>query len=127
MLGNHIMRASLPASDLDRARKFYEETLGLEVLEADEGGITFKSGSGSEFFVFTSMGKSDASFTQGGWEVDDIESEVGELKSRGVKFEEYDFPGMKTVNGIAETGPARGAWFKDSEGNLLGLVQLPRT
>lgn len=124
-----MMRASLPASDLERARKFYEETLGLEVLEADEGGIRFKSGGGSEFVVFTSMGKSDASFTQGGWEVDDIEGEVADLKSRGVKFEEYDFPGIKTVSGIAETGPglARSAWFKDSEGNLLGLVQLLRT
>jgi predicted enzyme related to lactoylglutathione lyase len=126
MLGNHTVRASLPASDLDRAKKFYEETLGLKAAEENPGGLLYKMRD-SELLVFVSMGKSDGSFTQAGWEVDDIESEVAELKERGVTFEEYDFPGLKTVNAIADTPDGRSAWFKDSEGNLLGLLQRPKS
>jgi catechol 2,3-dioxygenase-like lactoylglutathione lyase family enzyme len=122
MLGNYWVSPSLPASDLERAKKFYEGTLGLKVAEEDPGGLTFQA-KGSELFVFISMGKSDGSFTQAGWEVDDIEAEVAELKGRGVSFEEYDYPELKTVNSIAETADGKSAWFKDSEGNLLGLLQ----
>jgi hypothetical protein len=66
-----------------------------------------------------------AGHTQIGFATDDIETEVNELRSRGVEFEEYDFPGLKTKNGIAQTGQARAAWFKDSEGNMIGILQLP--
>jgi hypothetical protein len=59
-----------------------------------------------------------------GWETKDIEKEVADLRARGVVFEEYDYPNLKTVNGIATTGPGKAAWFKDSEGNILGLVQM---
>lgn len=122
MLKDHETRASLPASDLDRARKFYEETLGFTPVEESPAGIDYESG-GAGFFVYPSMGQSTGSFTQLGWRVPDIAAEVKELKAKGVQFEEYDFPGLKTVDGIAEVGNGRAAWFKDTEGNLLGLIQ----
>jgi catechol 2,3-dioxygenase-like lactoylglutathione lyase family enzyme len=121
----------LPAQDLDRARKFYSETLGLEPSEERPGGLLYRVG-GSEFALFASAGTSAGSFTQMGWEVDDIEATVAELKARGVVFEEVDLPGLKTVAGIAEVSgnyPSKGgkgehaAWFRDSEGNLLGIGQ----
>jgi catechol 2,3-dioxygenase-like lactoylglutathione lyase family enzyme len=123
MLQEHEMRATLPASDLERARKFYEEVLGFVVVRETPAGVDYKSGP-LGFFVYPSSGQSPATFTQAGWRVDNIEEEVAQLKKNGVKFEEYDFPGLKTVNSIADVGMNRSAWFKDSEGNLLGLTQL---
>ncbi len=69
------------------------------------------------------MGAASGAHTQVGFRVDDIEAEVGQLRDKGVVFEEYDFPGLKTENGIAQIGPGRSAWFKDSEGNLIAIVQ----
>jgi catechol 2,3-dioxygenase-like lactoylglutathione lyase family enzyme len=121
----------LPAQDLGRARRFYAEKLGLEPSEERPGGLLYRCG-GSEFALFESGGASPGSFTQMGWEVDDIEATVAELKRRGVVFEKVDVPGLRTVEGIADvdgnypskggTGE-RGAWFRDSEGNLLGVGQ----
>ena len=74
--------------------------------------------------LFPSSGRSTGALTQAGWRTDDIEAVVADLKSRGVVFEEYDLPGFRTVNSIATTGPIRAAWFKDSEGNLLGIAQF---
>jgi catechol 2,3-dioxygenase-like lactoylglutathione lyase family enzyme len=123
MLQQHEIRATLPASDLERARKFYEEVLGFVAVGETPAGVDYKSGP-LGFFVYPSSGQSPATFTQAGWRVDNIEEEVAQLKNNGVKFEEYDFPGLKTVNSIADVGMNRSAWFKDSEGNLLGLTQL---
>ena len=78
----------------------------------------------SWFLLFPSAGVSTGQFIQAGWSTDHIEGEVAELKSRGVVFEEYDLPNFKTVNSIATTGPSRAAWFRDSEGNLLGIIQM---
>ena len=123
----------LPARDLKRARRFYSEKLGLEPVEARPGGLRYRAGSGF-FALFESAGAASGSHTQMGFEVADIELTVAALRARGVVFEEYDLPGLKTVNGIAEIAgnyPSkglgeRGAWFKDSEGNLLGLGQAVR-
>ena len=122
MLKDFAVRTSLPASDLERAKKFYEETLGFTPVNESPAGVDYESG-GVQFFVFPSRGESPGSFTQMGWRVDDIDAEVKELKERGVQFEEYDFPGMKTEGSIADIGAGRSAWFKDTEGNLLGLIQ----
>ena len=120
----------LPVQDMARARAFYSEKLGLEPVEEREGGLRYILGNG-EFALFESAGAPTGGHTQMGFEVDDLEATVAELRSRGVVFEEYDLPGFKTVNGIAEiegqypskgTGE-RGAWFRDSEGNLLGVGQ----
>ena len=130
MLKESSVATRLPAYDLNRARKFYSDKLGLEPIEQRPGGLRYRSGD-SFFVLFESSGVPSGSHTQMGWEVDDIEQTLAELKARGVVFEEYDLPGLRTVNGIAEIAgnyPSKGvgekgAWFKDSEGNLLGIGQ----
>jgi catechol 2,3-dioxygenase-like lactoylglutathione lyase family enzyme len=120
----------LPAQDLERARAFYSEKLGLDPVEERPGGLRYECASG-EFALFASAGGPSGDHTQMGWEVDDIEATVAELRSRGVAFEEYDLPGFKTVDGIANIDgnypskgtDERGAWFRDSEGNMLGIGQ----
>ncbi|MFG2468392.1 VOC family protein [Streptomyces canus] len=119
----------LPAQDLDRARRFYAEQLGLEPVDERPGGLLYRCG-GTDFALFRSGGASPGTFTQMGWEVDDIDTVVTQLQQRGVVFEEVDLPGFRTKNGIADidgnypSKNARGeraAWFRDSEGNLLGI------
>ncbi len=134
MLQNSSVAARIPAQDLARARSFYSNRLGLDPIEERPGGLRYRCGSGY-FSLFQSSGSPSGSHTQMGWEVNDIEATVTELRRRGVVFEEYDLPGLKTSNGIAEiTGnyPSSGgvgeraAWFRDSEGNLLGIGQAIR-
>ncbi len=115
--------ATLPASDMGRARKFYEETLGLELVEETPGGVTYKVGT-SQLFVYPSEFAGTNQATAANFEVDDIEAAVADLRGSGVTFEQYDFPGLKTdENGIAEMDGERGAWFKDPEGNILAVGQ----
>jgi catechol 2,3-dioxygenase-like lactoylglutathione lyase family enzyme len=131
MLRNGRVATRIPVQDLARARRFYADRLGLEPSEERPGGLLYRGASG-EFALFESGGASSGTFTQMGWEVDDIEAVVAELKQRGVVFEEVDLPGLKTVDGIADVAgnyPSkggkgeRGAWFRDSEGNMLGIGQ----
>jgi catechol 2,3-dioxygenase-like lactoylglutathione lyase family enzyme len=130
MLEESEVATRLPARDLNRARKFYSEKLGLDPIEERPGGLRYRSNN-SFFVLFESAGEASGTHTQMGWEVADIEAIVAALKARGVVFEEYDLPGLKTANGIAEIAgnyPSKGvgdkgAWFKDSEGNLLGIGQ----
>ncbi|MFF4836174.1 VOC family protein [Streptomyces sp. NPDC001315] len=121
----------LPAQDLDRARRFYSERLGLEPVDERPGGLLYRCGD-TEFVLFRSTGASPGTFTQMAWTVDDLEPVVAELRRRGVAFEEVDAPGFRTRDGIAEiegnypskgARGERGAWFRDSEGNLLGIGQ----
>jgi catechol 2,3-dioxygenase-like lactoylglutathione lyase family enzyme len=131
MLENARVAARLPAQDLDRARRFYSEKLGLEPADERPGGLLYRFANG-EFALFASAGAAPGTFTQMAFEVDDLEAVVAELKRRGVIFEEVDVPGLRTIDGIAEvegnypskrsTGE-RAAWFHDSEGNLLGIGQ----
>jgi catechol 2,3-dioxygenase-like lactoylglutathione lyase family enzyme len=136
MLEDTKVATRLPAQDLERARAFYSEKLGLEPAEERPGGLLYRCG-GTEFALFESAGEPSGAHTQMGWEVENIEATVAELRDRGVVFEEYDLPGLTTVNGIADIEgnyPSkgrgeRGAWFRDSEGNMLGVGQpipLPR-
>ena len=131
MLKDGKIAARIPVQDLQRARVFYAEKLGLEPSEERPGGLLYRCGEG-EFALFESAGAASGDHTQMGWEVEDIEATVERLRARGVVFEEYDFPGLRTVNGIAEVAgnyPSKGgvddkaAWFRDSEGNLLGIGQ----
>jgi catechol 2,3-dioxygenase-like lactoylglutathione lyase family enzyme len=140
MLAHSNVATRLPAQDLHRARSFYADKLGLTPAEERPGGLKYVCGNCS-FVVFASSGRSSGNHTQMGFEVEDIEVTVAALRARGVVFEEYDLPGFKTINGIAEIAgnyPSRGgigekgAWFRDSEGNLLGIGQaigqvFPRT
>ena len=130
MLKDGRVATRLPAQDLQRARAFYSEKLGLEPVEERPGGLLYKV-SGCEFALFESAGASPGTFTQMAWTVDDVDATVAELRSRGVVFEDVDVPGLQTVDGIAEVegnypskgSGERGAWFRDSEGNMLGIGQ----
>jgi catechol 2,3-dioxygenase-like lactoylglutathione lyase family enzyme len=131
-LNDSKVATRLPAQDLDRARAFYAEKLGLEPADERPGGLLYRVGSG-EFALFASAGRPSGEHTQMGFEVEDIEAAVAELTARGVEFEDYDAPGLVTRGVIAEiegnypskhARGERGAWFRDSEGNLLGLGQL---
>jgi catechol 2,3-dioxygenase-like lactoylglutathione lyase family enzyme len=130
LLENAEVSTRLPAQDLERARAFYAEKLDLEPVEEREGGLRYRCGSGY-FVLFQSASRASGDHTQMALEVDDIESVVSELRRRGVVFEEVDVPGLRTVDGIADIEgnyPSkgrgeRGAWFRDSEGNLVGIGQ----
>jgi catechol 2,3-dioxygenase-like lactoylglutathione lyase family enzyme len=131
MLKDGDVATRLPAQDLDRARAYYAEKLGLEPVEERPGGLRYQCRSG-EFVLFASAGTASGTHTQMAFTVDDIDAVVAELRGRGVVFEEYDLPGLRTVGGIAEVAgnyPSkggkgeRGAWFHDSEGNLLAIGQ----
>ena len=128
-LSNSNVATRLPAQDLDRARAFYADKLGLEPADERPGGLLYRVGS-CEFALFASAGKPSGEHTQMGFEVEDIEATVGELTARGVVFEDYDAPGLVTRDGIADiegnypSKHARGeraAWFRDSEDNMLGI------
>jgi catechol 2,3-dioxygenase-like lactoylglutathione lyase family enzyme len=134
MLNKSNVATRLPAQDLERARKFYAEKLELEPIEERPGGLKYQCGQGY-FVLFESSGAPSGKHTQMAWEVEDIEAVVAKLRANGVVFEEYDLPGLKTVNGIAEVSgnyPSRGgigergAWFYDSEGNMLAIGQPVR-
>lgn len=117
-----VAEATLPARDLERAKSFYAQRLGLDPISEDDTGVHFVVG-GTRFRLFRSGGSASGSHTQLALTVGDVEAQVEALRGRGLTFEEYDFPNLKTVNGIADLGYARAAWFKDSEGNLLGVAQ----
>ena len=123
MLKNFPIVPDIPATNVVRARKFYEEKVGLVPREEVAGGVVYECGDRSWIFLYPSGGAGTSKASQAFWEVDDVEGEVAELKRKGVVFEEYDVPGMKTVNGIATAGGTKAAWFKDSEGNIMALVQ----
>ena len=123
MLSNLDSHTMIAAMDLARAKQFYEEKLGLKPVDQVLGSLIFKGPSGSRFFLFASPLAGTAKNAVMGWETTDIASEVSQLKSRGVVFEEYNLPNFTTIDGIVTAPSGRSAWFKDSEGNMLGLVQ----
>jgi len=124
MLPDRRVHTTLPVSDLDRTRRFYEDTLGFKPIEENPAAILYRAGEGTVFAITRSSGKAAGTHTQMGFTVQDIAGEVADLKGRGVVFEEYDTPGLKTVDSVAATGAGHAAWFKDPEGNLLGLIQF---
>jgi catechol 2,3-dioxygenase-like lactoylglutathione lyase family enzyme len=125
--------ARLPAQDLERARAWYADKLGLTPAEERPGGLRYLV-NGIEFAVYQSAGKSDGRFTQFGFTVANIEEAAATLRAHGVTLEEYDLPGLTTSNGIAEIEgnyPSKGkgeraCWFRDSEGNLIGMGEIVR-
>jgi catechol-2,3-dioxygenase len=115
--------ATLPAQDVERAKAFYAERLGMSPTYEDKVGVHFVVGS-TRFRLFKSGGSASGSHTQLALIVGDVAAQVNALRARGLQFEEYDYPNLKTVEGVADLGYARAAWFKDSEGNLLGIAEL---
>lgn len=126
MLADACVNPTIPVVDLERARKFYEEKLGLKVIRTDPSpGIMFEAGEGTGLYIYQREA-TKADHTVAVFEVQDIKAEVKELKDKGVVFEEYDVPGLKTVGGIVTMGDIKGAWFKDTEGNILGVAELEK-
>lgn len=123
MLQNSPMYAYIPVTNLQRARQFYEQKLGFTAAREVAGGVTYEFGNGTACFMYPTPNAGTSKASQAFWQVKDVEREVAELKARGVVFEEYDAPGLKTKNGIATAGGAKTAWFKDTEGNIMAIVQ----
>lgn len=124
MLTAHRAHTTLPVTDMDAARAFWEGKLGFVPTEVNPAAVMYRTDQGSVFALTQSTGRATGAHTQMGFMVDDIDAEVRDLRTRGVVFEEYDLPGFTTENGIARTAAGRGAWFKDPEGNLVGIIQF---
>jgi catechol 2,3-dioxygenase-like lactoylglutathione lyase family enzyme len=115
--------ATIPAKDLEGARRFYEDVLGCTVMQETPAGITYRSGD-TYFDLYPTQFAGTAQHTIGGFAVSDVEAAVADLRAKGVTFEQYDLPGLKTdENGIADLEGEKGAWFKDPEGNILSVFQ----
>ncbi len=123
MLQSSPMHAYIPASDIARARKFYEQKLGFKPKEEVAGGVVYEFGEHTGCFLYPTPNAGTSKASQAFWQVDDVEREVAELRARGVEFENYDMPGQKSENGIVTAGGAKAAWFKDSEGNIMAVIQ----
>ena len=121
MLNKYPVVAVLAVTDVDRARKFYEGVLGLTVQREGEDGISYECGGGTGLLVYPSQFAGTNQATAAGWSVDDLDAVMADLRGRGVTFEEYDLPGLKTENGVASFPGGRGCWFKDPDGNILAL------
>jgi len=116
------MYSYIPAKDVARAREFYERRIGLKPKQEIAGGIVYEFGKGTACFLYPTPNAGTSQASQAFWDVKDVEREVEELKARGVVFERYDMPGADE-NGIVTAGGAKAAWFKDSEGNIMALIQ----
>jgi predicted enzyme related to lactoylglutathione lyase len=123
MLQNAPMYSYIPAKDVARARKFYEQTLGFKPSREIAGGVVYEFGDHTSCFMYPTPNAGTSQASQAFWQVGDLEREVAELRSKGVTFEEYDMPNMKTRNGIFSGGGSKAAWFKDTEGNIMALIQ----
>lgn len=124
MLGEHPIDVVLLATDLESSKEFYAGKLGLEILNENEEAITYKCGGDSQLAVTKSTTGTADEQTQAGWRVDDLAAEIDELRSRGVEIQEYDMPGLRTVDGVADLGFARVAWIIDLHRNALSIMQL---
>lgn len=124
MLANAPIVIILPAVDLNRAKRFYTEIIGLMVLEESPKGLVFESKNGGPDLYIYKRGPTKADHTVAGFIVNDVEKEVKELKEKGVVFEEYDIPERKTVNSIASKDRGKSAWFKDTEGNIIAVASI---
>ena len=122
MLQDAPMYAYIPAKDVSRARGFYEEKLGFKPKQETAGGVVYRFGQGTACFLYPTPNAGTSQASQAFWQVENIEREVAELKARGVNFEKYDMPEMDE-NGISTAGGAKAAWFKDTEGNIMALIQ----
>ena len=124
MLGAHPIHPALLAIDLAAARAFYHDQLGLEILNESEAAIVFRCGGGTQLSVTRSTTGTADTQTQASWLVKDVRAEVAELRSRGVKVQDYDLPGLQTRDGVADLGFAWAAWIVDPGRNALGILQI---
>ena len=123
MLQKSPMYAYIPAKDVARARKFYEGKLGFVAKQVMEGGVVYEFAGGTACFLYLTPNAGTSQASQAFWSVDDVDREIEALKARGVTLEDYDMPGEKSPSGAISAGGAKAAWFKDSEGNIMALIQ----
>ena len=123
MLQSFPLYAYIPAKDVARARRFYEGKLGLKPTQEIAGGVVYEFAGKTACFLYSTPNAGTSQASQAFWQVEDIEREVAELKARGVVFENYDVPGEKSPSGVVTAGGAKAAWFKDSEGNILAIIE----
>ena len=123
MLASATIRAVIAAKDIDRARRWYADKLGLQPLREEAQGLVYGVGS-TEFFLYPTSFAGTAQNTVAEFEVADFDATIADMRRHGVVFEDYDYPDFKTVNGVATLDGIRGAWFKDSEGNILAVSEL---
>jgi catechol 2,3-dioxygenase-like lactoylglutathione lyase family enzyme len=124
MLQDSPLYAYIPARDLDRARRFYEGRLGFKPDATTNGGVAYRFGGGTACFLYPTPNAGTSQASQAFWSVADVDREIEALKARGVVFETYDdMPGERSPSGAVTAGGAKAAWFKDSEGNILALIQ----
>ena len=123
MLSDAPVAPALPASDLARARAFYEQTLELSVVEESPASVSFACGDGTVLFVYPSEFAGTNQATAAGFRVPDLDAAMARMRDRGVVFEDYDLPGVTTVDGVVTFDDGRGAFFKDTEGNILALTE----
>ena len=124
MLQKSPLYSYLPARDLDRARRFYEETLGFAPKSLNNGGVTYEFAGGTAAFLYPTDNAGTSKASQAFWSVEDVDREIADLKARGVVFERYDdMPGERSAEGAVIADGAKAAWFKDSEGNILAIIQ----
>jgi len=124
MFANRKVTAMIPAKDLARAKAWYSDKLGLTPSsQSGDAGVGYTLGGGTQAFLYETQFAGTAQHTILGFECFDLNSDVEAMRAKGVVFLDYDVPGLKTVGGIAEIGPTKSAWCKDSEGNILGFVE----
>jgi predicted enzyme related to lactoylglutathione lyase len=123
MLQQSPIYAYFPASDMARARQFYEGKLGFVPQQEVNGGVVYAFGGGTAAFLYPTPNAGTSKASQAFWAVADVDQEIDDLKRRGVVFEDYDMPGQRSPAGAITAGGAKAAWFKDSEGNILALIQ----
>ena len=123
MLQDAPMYAYIPAKDLARARKFYEEKVGLKASQQTNGGVVYEFGKGTAAFLYPTPNAGTSQASQAFWSVADVDAEIVALKARGVVFEHYDMPGERSPQGAITAGGAKAAWFKDSEGNIMAVIE----
>jgi len=124
MLQQSPLYAYLPARNLERARRFYEDTLGFVAKSLNNGGVTYEFAGGTAAFLYPTHNAGTSKASQAFWSVENVDREIAELKARGVVFERYDdMPGERSSEGAVIAGGAKAAWFRDSEGNILAIIQ----
>ena len=123
MLQSSPMYAYIPVKNVARARRFYEEKIGFRPGREVAGGVIYEFAEGTACFLYPTPNAGTSKASQAFWQVKDVEREVAELKAKGVEFEDYKMQGEKSPSGVITAGGAKAAWFKDSEGNIMAVVQ----
>jgi predicted enzyme related to lactoylglutathione lyase len=123
MLQQSPLYAYIPARDLERARQFYEGKLGFVPKQESNGGVVYEFAGGTACFLYPTPHAGTSQASQAFWDVADVDKEITELRDRGVVFEDFDLPGERSAAGAVTAGGAKAAWFRDSEGNIMALIE----